>query len=33
MELVVMNKEGKSTSKKVNLAKDIFGSAPNDHAI
>jgi len=33
MELVVMNKEGKSTSKKVNLAKDIFGIAPNDHAI
>ncbi|MFN5795045.1 MAG: 50S ribosomal protein L4 [Bacteroidota bacterium] len=33
MELVVLNKEGKSTSKKVNLAKDIFGIAPNDHAI
>jgi len=33
MELVVMNKEGKSTSKKVNLAKDIFGISPNDHAI
>ncbi len=33
MELVVLNKEGKSTSKKVNLAKYIFGIAPNDHAI
>jgi len=33
MELVVMNKEGISTSKKVNLVKEIFGIAPNDHAI
>lgn len=33
MKLVVHNIEGKSTSKKIDLNKDIFGLKPNDHAI
>jgi large subunit ribosomal protein L4 len=33
MELKVLNKEGKETSKKVKLDKSIFGIDPNDHAI
>ena len=33
MELKVYNKEGKATSKKVKLQKDIFEVEPNDHAI
>ena len=33
MELKVLNKEGKETSKKVKLNKGVFGIAPNDNAI
>ena len=33
MKLVVHNIEGKSTTKKIDLNKDIFGLEPNDHAI
>jgi len=33
MKVVVHNIEGKETSKKVDLKKDIFGIEPNDHAI
>jgi large subunit ribosomal protein L4 len=33
MELKVLNKEGKETSNKVVLSKEIFGVEPNDHAI
>ena len=33
MKLSVYNTEGKETSKKVSLNKDIFGIKPNDHAI
>lgn len=33
MELNVINKEGKSTSKKITLSKEIFSIEPNDHAI
>ena len=33
MELKVLNKEGKATSKKVKLNADVFGIEPNDHAI
>ena len=33
MKLSVYNTEGKETSKKVSLNKDIFGIEPNDHAI
>jgi large subunit ribosomal protein L4 len=33
MELKVINTEGKETSKKVSLNKDIFGITPNDHAV
>jgi large subunit ribosomal protein L4 len=33
MELKVINKEGKETSTKVVLNKDIYGIEPNDHAI
>ncbi len=33
MKLVVYNKEGKETNKKVDLIKDIYGIEPNDHAI
>lgn len=33
MELKVLNKEGKETSKKVKLATSVFGIDPNDHAI
>lgn len=33
MELKVLNKEGKETSKKVKLNKGVFGIEPNDHAI
>ena len=33
MKLSVYNIEGKETSKKVSLSKDIFGIEPNDHAI
>jgi large subunit ribosomal protein L4 len=33
MELAVYNTTGKSTSKKVTLAKEVFGIEPNDHAI
>jgi large subunit ribosomal protein L4 len=33
MELKVLNKEGKETSNKVVLNKDIYGIEPNDHAI
>lgn len=33
MELVVYNKEGKATGRKVVLNDDIFGIEPNDHAI
>lgn len=33
MEAAVLNKEGKETKKKVQLADAIFGIEPNDHAI
>jgi len=33
MELNVLNIEGKETGRKVNLAENIFGIEPNDHAI
>ena len=33
MELAVINKSGKSTSKKVELIDSIYGIEPNDHAI
>jgi large subunit ribosomal protein L4 len=33
MELKIYNKEGKATTKKVKLQKDIFEVEPNDHAI
>jgi large subunit ribosomal protein L4 len=33
MELAVVDKKGKATSKKVKLSKDVFGVEPNDHAI
>ncbi|MFN4813666.1 MAG: 50S ribosomal protein L4 [Bacteroidota bacterium] len=33
MELKVLNKEGKETTNKVVLNKEIFGVEPNDHAI
>ena len=33
MELKVINKEGKATTKKITLSTSIFGVEPNDHAI
>ena len=33
MEVKVLNKEGKATTKKVTLSAGIFGVEPNDHAI
>lgn len=33
MELAVYNKDGKATSKKVNLNDAVFAIEPNDHAI
>lgn len=33
MELAVYNSEGQVTSAKVTLSEEIFGIAPNDHAI
>ena len=33
MEIKVVNKEGKETTKKVKLNKGVFGIEPNDHAI
>tara|TARA_Y200000002_G_C22620609_1_gene637991 strand:+ start:524 stop:1153 length:630 start_codon:yes stop_codon:yes gene_type:complete len=33
MEVKILNKEGKATTKKVTLSTDIFGVEPNDHAI
>ena len=33
MELAVYNKEGKATTKKVNLVDSVFGVQPNEHAI
>ena len=33
MEVKVLNKEGKATTKKVKLAGGIFAIGPNDHAI
>lgn len=33
MELEVLNKDGKKTSKKVSLSEAVFGIEPNDHAI
>lgn len=33
MELEVFNIEGKKSSKKVKLSKDVFAVEPNDHAI
>ncbi len=33
MELAVVDKAGKATSKKVKLSKDVFGVEPNEHAI
>lgn len=33
MELAVVDRAGKATSKKVKLSKDVFGVEPNEHAI
>lgn len=33
MELAVLNKEGKETGRKVNLADDLFAIEPNQHAV
>lgn len=33
MELAVVDRKGKATSKKVKLSKDVFGVEPNEHAI
>ncbi|MBM78307.1 MAG: 50S ribosomal protein L4 [Crocinitomicaceae bacterium] len=33
MEIKVVNKQGKETTKKVKLNKGVFGIEPNDHAI
>jgi len=33
MELTVLNKEGKSTGKKITLSDDVFAIEPNNHAI
>jgi large subunit ribosomal protein L4 len=33
MELVVVDKKGKETGKKVSFASEVFGIEPNDHAI
>lgn len=33
MQLNVLNKEGQSTGRSVNLPEDIFGITPNDHLI
>jgi large subunit ribosomal protein L4 len=33
MEVAVLKSSGEKTSKKVNLADDVFGIEPNDHAI
>ena len=33
MEINVLNKEGKTTAKKISLTKEIFAIEPNDHAI
>ena len=33
MEVAVLKYSGEKTSKKINLADDIFGIEPNDHAI
>ncbi|MCF8276130.1 MAG: 50S ribosomal protein L4 [Flavobacteriales bacterium] len=33
MELAVVDKAGKATSKKVKLSADVFGITPNEHAI
>ncbi|MDP6909168.1 MAG: 50S ribosomal protein L4, partial [Flavobacteriales bacterium] len=33
MELAVVDKKGKATSRKVKLSKTVFGVTPNDHAI
>ena len=33
MEIKVLNKEGKATTKKIKLNKSVFAIEPNDHAI
>ena len=33
MEVKVINKQGKATTKKVTLSAGVFGVEPNDHAI
>ena len=33
MELSVINRAGQDTGRKIQLADDIFGVEPNDHAI
>ena len=33
MKIAVHNIQGKETTKKVDLSKDVFGIEPNDHAI
>lgn len=33
MKLKVFNKEGKETSKELELTKDVFGLEPNDHVL
>jgi large subunit ribosomal protein L4 len=33
MEIKVLNKEGKATTKKIKLNKNVFAIEPNDHEI
>ena len=33
MEIKILNKEGKATTKKIKLNKNVFAIEPNDHAI
>lgn len=33
MELAVLDRTGKATSKKVQLSDDVFGVEPNEHAV
>lgn len=33
MEVAVLDITGKDTGRKVELSNDVFGIAPNDHAI
>ncbi|MFN7329358.1 MAG: 50S ribosomal protein L4, partial [Bacteroidota bacterium] len=33
MDIAVVKQNGQSTGRKVNLADEVFGIEPNDHAI